>query len=200
MHHVSQLLTRLDSETRSQHASADEGWRLMLNDTVRRADYVRQLVLTYGFEAPYESACAYTPGLVQVIELRGRWRAGLLAQDLLALDLSAERLTSLRCAYVAPFYDAAEALAWMYVVERATLMHSLVRAHLVSKMPELAQACAYLRAYDGLASVRWQQLGRALDQVATTSAVIDRMIKAAQAALAAHHEWREVCDRQLRIA
>ena len=126
-------LAKLDRETRTHHEDADVVWQRLRDDTsVTRDDYLRELVTTYGFEAPYEAACAYTPGLGQVIDLRGRWRSGLIAQDLLALGWVPDEITKIRCAPLATFQDVAEALGWMYVVERSTLVHDAVRASLVS--------------------------------------------------------------------
>src|SRR5438093_1431948 len=90
----SKALLVLNLETRPHHAIADAGWLGLLERTMRRRDYVDQLLATYGFEAPLEAALAYTPHLRSVIDLRARSRAGLLAQDLLALGFSAAGLAT----------------------------------------------------------------------------------------------------------
>ena len=111
---------RLDLETRPHHAAADAAWRELLVDDVSEADYAAQLARVYGFEGPLEAAFAYTPGLVRVIDVRRRQRAGLIAQDLLALDVEPAQIANLPGLALAPFATIPEALGWMYVVERAT--------------------------------------------------------------------------------
>src|SRR5438874_11352487 len=69
-------LLRLNLETRAFHDAADEGWLRLLQPSVTRADYVRRLATTYGFEGPLEAAFAYTPNLKLFVDLRQRSRAG----------------------------------------------------------------------------------------------------------------------------
>src|SRR5213078_800486 len=128
------------------------------------AHYTRQLVTIYGFEGPLEAALAYTPNLKLVIDLRRRSRAGLLAQDLLALGIKAAGIANLpQCLPIAPFSSIIEALGWMYVSERATLGHDAVAKHVRSHLPDAADASAYLTAYAGVANARWNELGHLLD-------------------------------------
>lgn len=103
-------LAILDRETRSFHAAADRGWhRLLHGGDASRDDYVHQLVSAYGFESPFEDACAYTPGFAQALDLRGRWRCGLVVQDLLTLGWTADEITNIRRYKLTPFQDAASA-------------------------------------------------------------------------------------------
>jgi len=193
------MLARLDRETGEHHADSVRGWtRLVDGDQVARDEYIRQLVMTYGFEAPYEAACQYTPGLAQTIDLRGRWRSGLIAQDLLALGWKPDEITRVRCHSVSPFQDAAEALGWMYAVERATLCHLDVRDELVSRFVDLSRACAYLGAYERAVSRRWSELGVAIDQLAASRRVSDRILAAACEAFAKLREWHRVSEPMLR--
>lgn len=98
------MLARLDRETSAFHVETDRGWRRLLHDAATtRDDYLHQLTVTYGFESPFEAACSYTPGVAQVIDLRGRWRSGLLAQDLLALGYSSDDIAKIQCSSVGHF-------------------------------------------------------------------------------------------------
>lgn len=65
---ISSGLVRLNLATRQWHASVDDGWLSLLRPTVTVAEYVGQLVRTYGLVAPFESACRYTP-------VDHRWKA-----------------------------------------------------------------------------------------------------------------------------
>ncbi len=192
------MLARLDRETGAHHAAAVHGWTRLIDDELHRDEYLRQLVVTYGFEAPYEAACQYTPGLAQTIDLRGRWRAGLIAQDLLSLGSTPDEITKLKCRSISPFQDAAEALGWMYAVERATLFHLDVRDELVARFVDLRRACAYLGAYERVVSRRWAELGVALDQLCTSQRVAHRVVDAAKDAFVALHEWHRVSEPMLR--
>src|ERR1044071_127747 len=97
-------LALLDRETRALHVEAGQGWvRLLRGSSTTRDDYPPQLGLTDGFESSYEAACSYTPGVGQAIDLRGRWRSGLIAQDLLALGCTAHDVEAMRCYSLAPF-------------------------------------------------------------------------------------------------
>ena len=189
------MLALLDRETRPLHVEADWGWvRLLRDSSTTRDDYLHQLSLTYGFESAYEAACSYTPGVGQAVDLRARWRSGLIAQDLLALGCTAHDVEASRCYSLAPFQDAAEALAWMYVVERLTSIHEEVRDELVSRFVDLARATTYLSAYEGAVSKRRAELGIALDQLCISDKVCKRVIEAARAGFHALFEWQRTSN------
>lgn len=185
------MLARLDREMARIHVEVDQEWYGLLRDrSATRDEYCRQLTVTYGFESPFELACAHTPGLAHAIDLRGRWRAGLIVQDLLALGAAPGDVPEIRCHSQVRFQDPAEALAWMYVVERPTLIHGELRDELTSRFVDLAGATAYLGAYDGTASKRWAELGIALDRACVSDKVCKRVIDAAHAAFGAWSDWR----------
>ncbi len=187
----SPALVRLNLETRAFHAAADEGWLSLLGADATRWDYVRQLLSTYGFEAPLEAALAYTPGLKRLLDLRERTRAGLIAQDLLALGMTASELAQLpQCFPIAPFSGPIEALGWLYVTERATLLHDSIRRAIAARIPDTSRACAYLAAYDGLTNARWQELGHVLDRAAPTSRALGDLVNAASAGFRCLLAWR----------
>lgn len=192
-------LARLDRETAPLHADAERCWRhLMESDRATRQDYAKQLCVSYGFEAPFEAACAYTPGLSQVIDLRGRARAGLVAQDLLMLGWAPSQITAMHTRDIAPFQDPAEALAWMYVVERPTLMYEAVRQQLTARFTDLVRATTYLSAYEGHTSRRWAELGTALDRLCTSDQVRERVTAAANEAFQVQIEWHRSYSPALR--
>lgn len=192
-------LALLDRETRAFHAEADRGWqRLFRASDTARDDYLRQLATTYGFESSFEAACSYTPGVGHAIDLRGRWRSGLIAQDLLAMGCAAHDVEAMRCYSLAPFQDAAEALAWMYVVERPTLIHGELREELISRFVDLSRATAYLGAYEGMESKRRAELGIALDRICVADKVGKRVLEAARTAFQALIDWQQTNNVALR--
>jgi heme oxygenase (biliverdin-IX-beta and delta-forming) len=186
----SRMLTRLNLETRALHPDADVVWVDLLTGDVSVDDYVEALKVAYGFEGPVESAVALTRGVNAIVPLRQRARSGYIVQDLLGLGFSPSRIARLpQCCQIVPFRDVPEALGWLYVVERATLLHDMARRHLRVCLPSLG-AFAYLSAYDGVAGLRWQELGHALDELAgDDDDVQDQVIAASRDAFATQRTW-----------
>jgi heme oxygenase len=183
------MLTRLDMETRDQHAEVDGHWLDLMASGVTRDQYKATLMRIYGFEAPIESALAYTPNLV-VADRRERTRSALIVQDLLALGFSPAKITALpQCNAIGPFADPIEALGWKYVIERPTQLHSAIKRNVVSRIADVASACSYLSACDGIAAARWQQFGLLLDDVARRPGASDGLVTAAKAAFTALTDW-----------
>lgn len=188
---LSSLLTRLNLDTRQYHADVDDAWLALLSPAVGVADYTGVLVRSYGLIAPFESACKYTPGLSLFVDFRYFLRAGLIAQDLLALGLTPHQVANLvTCPRVTMFQSVPEALGWLYVVERSTLLHDGVRRHLLKHMPQLANACAYLSAYEAHVGDHWAAFGRVLDKAASTDpAIEERIVSAAIGAFEICRDW-----------
>lgn len=187
---MAHVLRVLDVETRAFHRAADEGWLAVTRDDATRHDYIRELAAAYGFEAPLEAALLYTPRLRLLVDLRRRARAGLIAQDLLALGIGAAGISHLpQCAPIAPFATPVEALGWMYVSERASLLHETVRSHVVTHIPEAKDACAYLSVSSARASARWRELGDVLEQEVTTERQVAEVVAAAHAGLRCLIAW-----------
>jgi heme oxygenase len=185
---LSRTLIRLNIATRAHHAAADAPWLDLLVPIVGKREYTAHLIKVYGFEAPLEAAFRYTPGLSALIDLRARMRIGLLAQDLLRLGMTASQIAQLPQRFET-FTSIGEALGWMYVIERSTLLHGGVRRYLTTQLPEVASATGYLSAYDGSATVRWSELGDAVDTLAETPALTQLCVRAAHQAFRAQREW-----------
>src|SRR5215831_17007887 len=179
MQRLSRTLIHLNVVTREHHGAADAPWLDLMVPTIGKPAYTAHLIKVYGFEAPLEAAFRYTPGLAALVDLRVRMRSGLVAQDLMRLGLGPSRITQLDQRFVT-FSSAAEALGWMYVAERSTLLHGAVRRHLVQRIPDAANAMSYLSAYDGVSGARWADLGNALDAVAPVPSIKRQLIRAAR--------------------
>jgi heme oxygenase len=190
MESAATTLLRLNLETQAHHAAADQLWAPLLDPKVTKWQYVARLALVYGFEAPLESALAYTPNLRLAIDIRSRIRAGLVAQDLITLGLTASEVADLpQCFPMAPFGSPLEALGWLYVSERTTLQHDVVCKNVVGRMPEMAKATAYLSVYDGIVGLRWQELGSAFDRFVRTDRALDEVIVGAHSAFRCLASW-----------
>lgn len=194
------LLMQLNQATRRWHADADEPWLQLLRPDVTRRDYLEQLVRMYGFEAPLESACAYTPQLSLVIEPRQLTRAGLIAQDLLALGLTPTEVAEIpQCSSITTFRNVGEALGWLYVVERTTLHHDQVRRHLAHRVPNVTtDACNYLGMFERPGVAHWQRFGAMLERFARRTDLVGQVVEAADAAFACIVRWFQTFDRGLR--
>lgn len=185
------MIDRLNQETSVFHAEADRDIDTLFRPGVSVDDYRDFLVRAYGFEAPLESALALSSSLDMMLDLRSRARAGLIAQDLMRLGMRPAAVSELpMCLTVPQFRSTAEALGWMYLAERAALAHSIIRRHLMTRLPEaMVNASAYLESAGGLLGTRWRQFGAALDEVATHPAVADRIVASANEAFRCHRRW-----------
>lgn len=188
MQRLSRTIIQLNLATRGHHAAADAPWLDLMVPDVTQRRYLKQLVRVYGFEAPIEAALRYTPGVSGLLDLRAYNRSGLLVQDLLRLGMSAARLADLPQRFTT-FTSPVDALGWMYVIERATLLHGGVRRYVVQRIPDLADATNYLAAYDGETAARWNELGNALDVVADTPRATHQLMRAADQAFVALCDW-----------
>lgn len=191
------LLLQLNRTTRRWHARVDEPWLALVGPTVSEPEYRDQLVRMYGFEAPLEGACAYTPQLARS-EHRHLRRAGLIAQDLLALGLAPAQLAAIpQCNSITPFKNVPEALGWLYVVERSTLHHAQARRHLQQRIPRFELASHYLAMFDG-APDHWQRFGETLERVADRREVAEQVVDAAHAGFECMHQWFQTATPPLR--
>ncbi|HEY1555063.1 MAG TPA: biliverdin-producing heme oxygenase [Kofleriaceae bacterium] len=162
---ISRTLQLLDRATKPYHVDADAAWTGVLAHDLTETEYASQLARVYGFEGPVEAALAYTSGLPARIDLRRRMRAGLIAQDLITLGLQPTVIAELPALAIAPFASVADALGWMYVVERSTAMHHRLREHVLARLPRMHVATTYLSAYDTSIGSRWIELGEAIEVV-----------------------------------
>lgn len=187
--HPSATLMRLDLETRPYHPAADASWRALLVDDVSEEDYAAQLARACGFEGPIEAALAYTPGLRSVMNVRRRQRSGLVAEDLLALGLEPAEIARLPVLSIAPFATPRQALGWLYVVERMTVVHAIVREHLLAYLPHASRALTYLSAHEASLGSRWLDLAAALERVAPNEVALDEVVVAALAGFRCAIDW-----------
>lgn len=188
-------LARLGQATRAHHAAADRAWLSLAVDGATIDGYRAHLARVYGFEAPLEIAFQDTRPLRGLLELSGRARSHLLVRDLTALGMTARDVARLPRRFdPIPFLSAEEAIGWMYVVERSTLVHHIVRRSVVL----MTAACAYLSA--GRVTARWFELGRALDRIATTPRAFAKIVDAALGTFEDHCEWYTAIAHRPRTA
>lgn len=187
------MLARLNAETEVHHGDADADLdRYVFRGEASRADYRTYLARIYGFVVPLEQALAHTPGLDQLIDLQARSKSALLLYDLLALGMTLEEVQELpQCLAIPAFRGPAAALGWMYVAERPTLQAAVVRSHVETALGRgIAASTAYLSCYAGQAGQRWRELAEAMDEVASTAALADRIAFSAGEAFRSLLRWK----------
>jgi heme oxygenase len=188
MANPSWMLVRVMLETRTHHARADED-RLVLLDRRTTAGYRAALARIYGFEAPYEAALAGSHLPRELIA--PRLKAEHLLADLRELGASAAYIARLRRCPIRPFHSDAEALGWLFAVERNTLLHGQLYRHAVAWIP--GHAHAYLGAYVS-PGARMRELGELLDAACLTTTTPDRICASAREAFRWQHQWFDARD------
>ncbi len=195
---ATETLEQLEAETRAYHRAADAGWRSLMTTDVEPHDYVGQLVRVYGFEGPLEAALAYTIHLDLLVDVHERFRAGFIAQDLLALGLKPGEIARLPQCVLAPFASPLEGLGWFYAAERTALVHDEVRRYLGVRLPQTREACVYLTAGERHTRRSWLELGRRLDKAVRSPRAFDELVSGARAAFRTWIDWStRGAERQL---
>ena len=196
------MIERLNEETRHHHADAEADFDVLFEAETTPRHYLIFLVRAYGFEAPLESTLAMTPNLGLMIDIKERTKAGFVAQDLIALGLRPAQVAELpQCLAIPQFRGAAEALGWMYVTERTTLAHSVIRRHLLTRLPrEMRHAANYLSSYTGVVGSRWRKFGAVLDDIAQMPEIANRVLAAANEAFRCQRRWIDQDTRDTRAA
>ncbi len=186
------MIARLDAETRTHHRDADADRLSPLAVPASVAGYVSYLARILGFEAPVEEAVARVRELALLVEPSGV-RTEWLVADLEALGADPLHVASLpRCPTltIGSISNVSSALAWLYVIERNSSLHGVVRRHLARRMPgQIAAASAYLSGPEAMAAPRWRALGAALDEAAASIAIVDRIVATADTAFRTQRRW-----------
>ncbi|HEY5944986.1 MAG TPA: biliverdin-producing heme oxygenase [Kofleriaceae bacterium] len=180
------VLEKLQSETKQQSCVV-EADALGFVDKCSFEHYRDYLVRCYGFEAPFESACALTPCLASH-SATTRPRSRYIAQDLVALGFPPERLLELEPCPMQPFRDLNQALGWLYVAERNVMTNSRCHRHLAEHAPDLAARASYLNCYGTSTAARWRSFGITLERAAANGDP-ERIAAVANESFELLHRW-----------
>lgn len=182
----SRMLARLGAESETLLDIVDDELIGTLIEPTRSA-YRYTLARIYGFEAPVGTV------LLQIQNFdanfaRARIRAGRLAADLLALTITPHEQGLLARRHTVPVIrSAGEALGWLYVLERVAQRIAPLARHLYDRLPtEVVAAGSYLQSAHEPSLLG---LGDALDLLARTSAMADRIAAGANAGFRSLHAW-----------
>ncbi|MDB4954966.1 MAG: hypothetical protein JWO36_2535 [Myxococcales bacterium] len=185
MQQTSWMLDHLAHETRVHHAAAD-GDRLAAMERPTEQSYRAFLSRVYCFEAPLEAAFAATTGFNAGL-VQTHTRTKRLAADLEAIGVAAGGLDM---GPTLGFGDVADALGWMYVLQRNTLLHGLIFRQLQSRIGSVVEkANSYLTAHENTAGARLRELGIALDTTARRTYIAARIVHAAGEAFRCQRQW-----------
>jgi len=188
------MMIRLALETKAHHAAADADRLALLEDGTPER-YRTFLKSVYAFESRYESALVRAPDLDPRI-IRARSKAHHLRDDLYALGVHEDDLAALMQPAIPVFQSEAEAIGWVYVVERNTLLHGLLRRALWRSMPAVIdRAGSYLGAYGNAPGSHYRDLGADIDGAARR-AIPSQIVEAANAAFACQHLWFSHAQRE----
>jgi len=182
----SRMLARLGAESETLLDIVDDELVGSLIKPTRSA-YRYMLARIYGFEAPVGTALLLAPNLDANFG-RPRIRSGRLAADLIALTIApAEQALLSRRHPVPVIRSAGEALGWLYVLERLAQRVAPLTRHLYDRLPaEILAAGSYLQS---ASEISLFGLGDALDLLARTNAMADRIAAGANAGFRSMHTW-----------
>jgi heme oxygenase len=186
------MLGHLAQQTRQLHGAAD-GDRLAVMEKPTHDRYRTCLAQIYCFEAPIEAACISTEGIPRTI-VRTHLKTARLAADLEALGFAARDAIPIASPGFAGFDRAVDALAWLWVLHRNTLLHGLIYRYLLGKLPAtMHTAGSYLCAFEGQAGALLRELGNALDDATKRASTSERAVVAAKDAFRMQRQWYS-CD------
>lgn len=182
------MLVRLALETRQHHAAADAD-RLALMELCAAGEYRDALARIYGFEVAVEHAVDLLPEPDRTF-LATRGKRAHLARDLAALGLTELEIEQLPLASTR-IATLAQALGWMFVVERHTMVAGLIARHLERTCPAwIATAGAYLGFYAESTGARLRAFGETLgEHVRHGTASPVAMVSAANEAFRYQRLW-----------
>ena len=187
------MLIRLGLETQQHHAVADAD-RIALMEAPSPLAYRANLAHIFGFEAPIETALAH---VLDATVLRDRVKAHWLRRDLAALGLSPSEIECLPH-HPVRFTSVAQALGWLFVIERHALLSGLIRRELEHRLGgAIGDATSYLAAYGDAPGARFRSLCAALDIYAAQHASYPTLIVAAASeAFRAQRQWYLATNRE----
>jgi len=177
------LLAHLAQQTKPHHAAAD-GDRLAILDRPTSDEYKRWLGRIYCFEAPIEAACIATAGLPPAI-VRSHLKTSRLERDLELLGFALREPPT-----AGSFESPTEALGWLYVLHRNTLLHGVIYRQLCSTLPSHGEhAASYLATFEGRAGEALRELGDAILAYARRPSQVETVVAAASEAFRVQHQW-----------
>ncbi len=154
------VLDRLRAATAAAHRQLDNGL-----DAVERftalASRREMAPRYYRMHALAEAALAPWLGSMEALDLEGRSRVAVLADDLRALDVAPPALSDEERP---PLNSAPEAVGFFYVIEGSTLGGRMIRQALLSRGSDLV-GLGFLDPYGPLTGIRWRDFLMVLERV-----------------------------------
>ena len=181
------MLVRVALETTRHHRAADED-RLAALELTTVEGYRTLLARILGFEAVVEAAIARVTDL-EAAFVRDRLKSSHLQHDLRALGMTPESIAMLPQPSSVSIRSGAQALGWMFVLERNTLLAGQIRRYLLRTLgPSVEPACSYFAAYGDTPGAKFRAFGAALCAYAHLHAPA-AIVAAANEAFRAQRQW-----------
>jgi heme oxygenase len=189
------MLLRLGFETYVHHATAD-GDRLELMDVRSKPEYRAMLASILGFESAFEAALAPLVGT----QLRERARAHYLRRDLHALGMTTSAIDCLPQCTIR-LTSLTQALGWMFVVERHTMLAGLIQRHLIHRYgDQFRDATTYLARCSDSPGARFRSLCATIDNhAAQHDAYPTMLVTAAIEAFRCQRQWYSSAPSELDL-
>ncbi|WP_426211468.1 biliverdin-producing heme oxygenase [Massilia sp. TWP1-3-3] len=188
------LLSRLRSETRTEHDAVERTLRLMEDDlTLER--YRRRLEQFYGFYQPIEKWLLDDGGFIAPwLAVEPRRKTPLLQADLIALGQQTDTRLPL-CTQLPSLGSAAECFGCLYVLEGATLGGVIINRYVEQKLGVAQDSGAkFFCGYGGQTGAMWQQFRTAISDFSLTSSEQDVVVASARATFDTLQQW---CEKEV---
>jgi heme oxygenase len=181
-------LLRLREDTAALHQEAERHVRILDADATD-AVYARYLARLYGFHAPMEDVFARDRSLAAAgFDAAGRRKRGLLADDLAALGVRADRLPL--CSALPAFAAPGAIVGAAYVIEGSTLGGAFVLARMRGALAHLiGRATSFLAGYGADTGPRWKAFAALAERLLADDDARAAAAAGARATFASLIEW-----------
>lgn len=185
------LLSRLRSETGSEHNAVEQSLLLMSEDLTLQL-YKRRLEQFYGFYLPVEKQLLDGHGpIAPWLAVRQRRKAQLLSEDLIALGQPADHRLPL-CTNLPALHSAAECFGSLYVLEGATLGGVIINRYVEKKLGVTQDSGGkFFYGYGEQTGAMWQHFRAAITEFSLTSSEHDTVVASARATFKTLQQWCE---------
>ena len=183
------VLDRLKTETRAEHAAMEDALGLMRDD-LSLADYRCLLERYFAFYAPIEAQLAgVLPAAHLGLDFETRRKLPLLRADLQVLGGRAAD-TLAPCDALPPLRTPAQAVGCLYVLEGATLGGQVIGRHVLRTLGLTpATGARYFHGSGALTAELWRGFRAALAGFATHPDTADAVVESANETFRSLRHW-----------
>jgi heme oxygenase len=181
---------RLKAVTHEAHERmhGHDGFGAAAAGAISRSDYRDLLARLYGFHIAFDAEMTKAPlDLARALDLAGRGRAGLIADDLAGLGAEPRRIAALpRCLGLPALRSEGDFLGALYVVEGSTLGGQFIARALEAAVGDNRR---FFLGHGGEHGRLWRSFVARLDRLDAEPALAADAERSALAAFAAFERW-----------